>query len=107
MPLLLSKPSAFLRLFNNLISCKMGECKNVTKIYECVYANTLLELMEPWGKVRRRGGTWTPPQDPYMTNGFCNCNECMESNTSLVVDVTVSQVHCPKDTRYLLHRPAQ
>ena len=39
----------------------MGECKNVTKIYECTYANTLLELMEPWGKVGQRrtgGGRW-------------------------------------------------
>jgi len=76
------------RTFSDLISCNQGECKNVSKIYECTYANTLLELMDPWGK------------DPYMTNGFCNCNECTESNTSLVVDVTVSQVHCPKDTRY-------
>lgn len=76
------------RLFNSLISCTMGECKNVSKIYECTYANTLLELMEPWGK------------DPYMTNGFCNCNECEQSNMSLVVDVKISMVHCPKETRY-------
>lgn len=76
------------RLYDSLISCKTGECKNVTKIYECTYANTLLELMEPWGK------------DPYMTNGFCNCNECTESNNSLVVDVTLSEVYCPKETRY-------
>ena len=34
-----------------------------------------------------------------MTDGFCNCNQCEESNTSLVVDVTVSEVHCPKETR--------
>ena len=39
-----------------------------------------------------------------MTNGFCNCNECTESNNSLVVDVTLSEVYCPKETRYL---PAQ
>ena len=35
-----------------------------------------------------------------MTNGFCNCNECTESNNSLVVDVTLSEVYCPKETRY-------
>ena len=38
-------------------------------------------------------------QEPYMTDGFCNCNQCEESNTSLVEDVTVSQVKCPKETR--------
>jgi len=76
------------RLFNSLISCRAGECKNVSLIYECTFANTLLEIMDPWGK------------EPYMTDGFCNCNQCEESNTSLVEDVTVSKVKCPKETRY-------
>ena len=35
-----------------------------------------------------------------MTDGFCNCNQCEETNTSLVVDVTLSKVECPKETRY-------
>ena len=34
-----------------IILLRAGECKNVSKIYECTYANTLLEVMDPWGKV--------------------------------------------------------
>ena len=30
---------------------RAGECKNVSLIYECTYANTLLEIEDPWGKV--------------------------------------------------------
>ena len=30
---------------------RAGECKNVSLIYECTFANTLLEIMDPWGKV--------------------------------------------------------
>jgi len=76
------------RGFSDLISCEMGECKNVSMIYQCSYINTFEELQEPWGN------------PGYVTNGFCNCNECTESNVSLVVDITLSQLQCPKDTRY-------
>lgn len=80
------------RTFSDLISCEMGECKNVSMIYECTYHNTLEELQEPWGN------------PGFVTNGFCNCNECTSSNTSLVVDVTISKVECPKDTRYCFEK---
>ena len=33
------------------ILLRAGECKNVSLIYECTFANTLLEIMDPWGKV--------------------------------------------------------
>ena len=76
------------RQFSNLISCEMGECKNVSLIYNCTFVNTLEEVSQV------QGG------EGFETNGFCNCNECTHSNVSLVLDVTLSQLQCPKDTRY-------
>ena len=71
--------------FDNLISCEMGECKNVSKIYSCTFTDTLDDLRSPWGK------------EGYVTDGYCNCNQCTESNVSLVVDVTLSALQCPKE----------
>ena len=33
----------------------------------------------------------------YVTNGYCNCNECKTSNVSLVLDVTIAALQCPKE----------
>jgi hypothetical protein len=52
------------------------------------FQDSLEDLKKPWGK-----GSW-------VTDGYCNCNQCEKSNVSLVVDVTVSALQCPKDTRY-------
>jgi len=76
------------RQFSNLISCEMGECKNVSLIYNCTYINTHEELQLSWGN------------EGFVTNGYCNCNECTHSNVSLVVDITTNALQCPKDTRY-------
>jgi hypothetical protein len=78
--------------FDNLISCEMGECKNVSKIYSCNFEDSLDELRKPWGK------------EGFVTDGYCNCNQCTESNVSLVVDVTLSALQCPKDTRYCFEK---
>ena len=80
------------RQFNNLISCEMGECKNVSLIYNCTYVNALDELKAIWGN------------EGFEVNGYCNCNECTTSNISLVKDVTLSQRQCPKDTRYCFEK---
>jgi hypothetical protein len=53
-----------------------------------LFQDSLEDLKKPWGK-----GSW-------VTDGYCNCNQCEKSNVSLVVDVTVSALQCPKDTRY-------
>jgi len=78
--------------FNDIISCEMGECKNVSNIYACTFTDTLQELHEVWGK------------EGYEMDGYCNCNQCTESNVSLVVDVTISALQCPKDTRYCFEK---
>ena len=54
--------------------------------------DALEDLRKPWGK-----GSW-------VTDGYCNCNQCDKSNVSLVVDVTVSALQCPKDTRYCFQK---
>ncbi len=78
--------------FDDVISCEMGECKNVSMIYSCTFQDTLEDLKMSWGK------------EGYVTDGYCNCNQCPESNVSLVVDVTLSALQCPKDTRYCFEK---
>ena len=62
------------RQYNNLISCMGGECFNVSMIYKCTYIDTLEALKEPTGN------------EGFVTDGYCNCNQCTHTNTTVVKD---------------------
>ena len=40
----------------------------------------------------------------YVTDGYCNCNQCTETNTSVVADDKTGELMCPKDTRYCFEK---
>ncbi|XP_023322370.1 uncharacterized protein LOC111696850 [Eurytemora carolleeae] len=63
--------------FNTMISCEKGYCKNVSRIYDCIYKDMYQDLLNK-----------TKDSD-----GFCNCNRCTTSNTSIPGD-------CPKETAF-------
>ena len=81
---ILSEVKTCCRKFDNLISCMGGECLNVTMIYKCNYVDTLESLKEPTGN------------PGYVTDGYCNCNQCTETNTSVVADDKTGELYCPK-----------
>jgi len=66
---------------NSLISCKAGQCKNISKIWDCEYENSYTTLTQRFGSKKER-------------DGYCNCNRCPESN------VTGIGEECPKSTEY-------
>lgn len=63
--------------FSSLISCEKGFCKNVSEIYECTYKDRYLDLLHK----------------DSLSDGFCNCNQCPESNTTIGDE-------CPKETDF-------
>ena len=69
-----------------------GECLNVSMIYKCNYIDTLLDLQEPKGN------------PGYVTDGYCNCNQCTHTNTTVVADDKTGELFCPKDTRYCFEK---
>jgi len=66
--------------FSSLISCEKGYCKNVSMIYDCHAKDRYQDLLFNSGK----------------TDGFCNCNQCPESNTTI-------DGECPKETEFCFH----
>ena len=65
-----------------------GECLNVSMIYKCTYVDTLEALKSPTGN------------EGFVTDGYCNCNQCVRSNTSVVANAATGDLYCPKETRY-------
>jgi len=70
--------------FDDLISCEAGYCKNVSEIYDCSFTDSLEELLKPHGS-------------QGQLDGYCNCNRCTQSNTTLV---SQGELTCLKSTEY-------
>ena len=37
-------------------------------------------------------------KEGFVTDGYCNCNQCTESNTTVVANAATGDLMCPKET---------